>query len=227
MGFVKFMRTPDSYRIISKKSEWSMLGYIALHMRFEDDRFGDLQKGECFMSAESVGLTQREYRTAKKNLADWNLATFRTTNRNTIAKLVDSSIFDVGNQKTDKQTDKQNPKKETKPEKFDFKSEMIKYGFDEKLTIEWIDIRKKKSAVNTESAFKGFVREVEKSKLDKNEILKKCVEKSWRGFEAKWIEEEKITSKGTEGMLGPEKYREATLKLKEESEKRKQGTLNL
>ena len=70
---------------------------------------------------------------------------------------------------------------------FDFKKSLLNYGFDSTLVGVWLAIRKKKNAHNSEIAFQGFIREVEKSGKDKNEILRRCVEKSWVGFEAAWI----------------------------------------
>ena len=76
---------------------------------------------------------------------------------------------------------------------FDFKKSLLNYGFDSTLVGVWLAIRKKKNAHNSEIAFQGFIREVEKSGLDKNEILRRCVEKSWVGFEAAWMVKEKVT----------------------------------
>jgi hypothetical protein len=74
--------------------------------------------------------------------------------------------------------------------KFNFKSELLNYGFKENLIIDWLKIRKTKKATNTETAFKKFIKQVELTKLDKNDVLEKCVEKSWSGFEAEWIKGE-------------------------------------
>lgn len=71
---------------------------------------------------------------------------------------------------------------------FDFKKELINFGFDKKLVEEWLYIRKKKKGINTETAFKIFIREIEKSNIDKNILLQKIVAKSWIGFEAGWLE---------------------------------------
>jgi hypothetical protein len=91
--------------------------------------------------------------------------------------------------------DNDNDKKEEPPkgDNFDFKKSLLNYGFDSTLVGVWLAIRKKKNAHNSKIAFQGFIREVEKSGKDKNEILRRCVEKSWVGFEAAWIVKEKVT----------------------------------
>lgn len=71
---------------------------------------------------------------------------------------------------------------------FDFEKNLIEYGFEKNLIVEWLSIRKKKKAVNSETAFNGFIKEIEKCKDDKNEILKYIITKSWQGFEAKWLD---------------------------------------
>jgi hypothetical protein len=76
--------------------------------------------------------------------------------------------------------------KETK-KTFKFKTYLIGQGFKESLIDDWLAVRKNKKATNTKTALDGFIKEVEKSGKDKNEILKMCVEKSWSGFNAGWL----------------------------------------
>jgi hypothetical protein len=93
------------------------------------------------------------------------------------------------------------------PEKFDFKNALLSYGFDKTLVSEWLEVRRKKKAVNTETAYKGFITEVEKTNLDKNEVLQMCVEKSWQGFTASWITEKKaITPPNMERMKNDPRF---------------------
>jgi hypothetical protein len=72
-------------------------------------------------------------------------------------------------------------------QKFSFLSALIENGFDEKLSREWMQVRKQKKAVNTETAFKKFISQVELHGGDKNYILRNCVERSWAGFESAWL----------------------------------------
>jgi len=71
--------------------------------------------------------------------------------------------------------------------KFNFKKSLILLGANEKLVNEWIEVRKKKKSVNSETALNGFVKQQKLSKRDINFVLEKCVEKSWAGFEASWL----------------------------------------
>jgi hypothetical protein len=78
-------------------------------------------------------------------------------------------------------------------QKFSFLSALIENGFDEQLSKEWMQVRKQLKAVNTETAFNSFMSEVKKHGGDRNKILRKCVERSWKGFNHTWLEKENDT----------------------------------
>jgi|688.fasta_scaffold03753_20 hypothetical protein len=70
---------------------------------------------------------------------------------------------------------------------YSFLNSLIDYGFDKDLSKEWMKVRKDKGATNTLTAFKGFVKEVEKNGNEINFILRTCIERSWKGFNSEWI----------------------------------------
>jgi len=72
---------------------------------------------------------------------------------------------------------------------FNFKNSLLEYGFKEELINDWLIVRKNKKSSNTETSFKSFISEIEKTNCDKNEILRIIVENSWSGFKAVWYEE--------------------------------------
>lgn len=76
--------------------------------------------------------------------------------------------------------------KNNKKELFDFKKSCVDFGFNENLVNDWLIVRKNKKASNTETAFKSFVKQVEKSGLDKNFVLQECVYRNWISFKASW-----------------------------------------
>lgn len=108
-------------------------------------------------------------------------------------------ICDLGdfpkNQQPLKTEEIQKEKSSAKKEKgFDFHKALLEAGFDAELSAEWLKIRKAKKAVNSELAFKNFMREVEKSGRSPNEILALVVQKQWKGFEASWLHNEQFTN---------------------------------
>lgn len=91
-------------------------------------------------------------------------------------------------EKTSKKIPKKKvPSEESKIKIFFFKNALIDYGFDKDLIDHFIAVRKKKGLVNTEVAFKMFIREIEKTGKDINEVFKIITQKQWGGFEAKWL----------------------------------------
>lgn len=77
--------------------------------------------------------------------------------------------------------------KRIKENLFNFKDELLILTDDEKLVNEWLLIRKNKKAINTETALKSFITEVNKTKWSYKEVVKICVENSWKGFKAEWL----------------------------------------
>lgn len=74
-----------------------------------------------------------------------------------------------------------------KPSVFNFKKSLVQLSGNEKIVTEWLEVRKKKKLTNSETAFNGFIKQVEKSGFPITDVLTKCVEKSWGGFEAEWL----------------------------------------
>lgn len=91
-------------------------------------------------------------------------------------------------------------KKETK-NIFSFEKNLIDYGFNKNLVIDWLKVRKTKKATNTETAFNKFIEEVEKRECNINDILEICVEKSWSGFKWSWIDNLKQTNTFNNGRV--------------------------
>lgn len=72
-------------------------------------------------------------------------------------------------------------------EKFNFAKALVSQGADQKLISEYMEVRKAKKAVNSETAFKSLISEQQKSGLTLNQVLEHCVVNSWKGFKAEWV----------------------------------------
>lgn len=68
----------------------------------------------------------------------------------------------------------------------DFKNQMLLCGFEKDLVIDFLKNRKLKRLANTKTACDNIILEIEKTKKDKNYILKKIVEKGWGAFKSTW-----------------------------------------
>lgn len=75
---------------------------------------------------------------------------------------------------------------------------LLEYGFDKNLILEWFVVRKNKNVTNSTTFFKGFIKTVSESGIDKNEVLKICVENSWATFKKTWYDNlNKTNTNGT------------------------------
>lgn len=64
-------------------------------------------------------------------------------------------------------------------------------GIDNQLWADFLLHRSKHKAPFTETAMKGFVREANKGGFTLDEAMRISIERGWRGFNAKWLEEKK------------------------------------
>ena len=113
--FLKLMRTPETWELMSHDpSAFHLLTVIAYRAK----RMGDLdvrglQVGQAFIGDhKEMGTTEQKYRSAKKRLEKYGLATFTPTNKGTIATIVDTRVYDINiespnGQANDQATDEQ------------------------------------------------------------------------------------------------------------------------
>jgi hypothetical protein len=108
-GFLMLKRGPDTTELMQDPDAFCLLTQIAYRARRTNtlNRY-DLAPGEAMLGDyASYGMTERRYRTAKAKLAKWGFATFRATNRGTIATLCGTSIYDPNIEASDGQSDTQ------------------------------------------------------------------------------------------------------------------------
>lgn len=74
--------------------------------------------------------------------------------------------------------------------KFSFLKELLSIGVERNIAEEWIKVRKNKKLTQTETAFRKTKAEIDKSGRSANDCITLCVERSWGGFKAEWIERE-------------------------------------
>ena len=92
---------------------------------------------------------------------------------------------------TDKDTEK---KKKIRAPRFDFLSALLNNGVDHGLAEDYIATRKAKKCVQTETAFRGIVKEADKAGLSLPEALSICCKRGWGGFEASWITKDRASA---------------------------------
>jgi hypothetical protein len=116
-GFIKLNRCEEIDELLAKEHDaFILLTIIAMRCkRTSCFSSQNLKPGEALIGDyENYGMTEQRYRTSKLKLEKWKFATFRSTNKGTIANLVDSTLWDVNlendtNKITNKKTLDQRP----------------------------------------------------------------------------------------------------------------------
>ncbi len=97
-GFVKLSRAHQTFMLLKNPVAFALFALIALRARRSHvaPNPEKLEINQALIGdIEATGATHRSYRTAKKRLAALGVASFRTTNRGTIATITNTDIFDV------------------------------------------------------------------------------------------------------------------------------------
>jgi len=77
-----------------------------------------------------------------------------------------------------------------KTPKFNFKSELLNLGVSEQTAKDWLEVRRKKKAANTQTAFNRLVKQINISGLTAQQAAEMAAAKSWSGFDAEWVKKE-------------------------------------
>lgn len=108
-GFVKLNRG-EAVRDLIKHypNAYLLLTQIATRARRTPNQILKLAIGEALIGDyKECGLTEQKYRTAKEKLEKLNIITTRATNKGTIAKLIDKTIFDINMETGNEQDNRQ------------------------------------------------------------------------------------------------------------------------
>ena len=105
-GFIKMSRNSNVDELMKDIPAFMLLTQIARRARRMDSFSVDnLEPGEALIGDYSeIGLTYQQYRSAKERLKKYGLATFKPTNKGTIAKLVNTNIYDINIDVSNQQT---------------------------------------------------------------------------------------------------------------------------
>jgi len=104
-GFIMLKRSAETMELLRDGSAFLLLTLIALRARRTTAfNLDNLQPGEALIGDYTAcGLTPRQYRTARKRLAQWHLACFRATSRGTVARILDTGVYDIHESPRDNQ----------------------------------------------------------------------------------------------------------------------------
>jgi hypothetical protein len=106
-GWFKATRSNDAIELIKMNPNAFVLAYIIASRARYTNTFNAyaLARGEAFLGDyKTYGMTEQQYRTAKEQLQKHNFATFRSTSKGTIGKLMDTRLFDPLNISSNEQS---------------------------------------------------------------------------------------------------------------------------
>jgi hypothetical protein len=202
-GWVKLHRQILEWEWYDDHNTFRLFIHLLLKANHKEKKYRGmlLQTGTILTSRDilalEVGLSVRQTRTALDKLKSTNEVAIKTSGQGTIIQIVNYSKYQVETNETtnerptsDQQTTTNKNVKKEKNNTYSFLASLLDNGFDEKLAREWVQVRKQLNAVNTETAFNSFMSQVQKHGGDKNRILRTCVERSWKGFNSNWLEQE-------------------------------------
>lgn len=94
-GFIQQSRSEEVDDLIRwYPNAFILLTVIARRLRLKDSASGGLKVGECFIGDwAAYGMSEQNYRTAKKHLCDLGLIDVKVTPRGTTAKLLNKRIY--------------------------------------------------------------------------------------------------------------------------------------
>lgn len=205
-GWIKIHRQILDWEWYSDTNTFRLFMHLILKANHKEKKFKGLvlNAGSVVTSRDilaiEIGLSVQQVRTALSKLKLTNEITIETSSQGTVIEIVNYSKYQLlTNEITNEQpinnhqiTTNKNDNKERNT-KYSFLASLLENGFDEKLSREWMEVRKQKKAVNTQTAFDDFMTQVKKHGGDRNHILRKCVERSWKGFNHTWLEKENDT----------------------------------
>ncbi len=147
IGFVKLMRTDEANELMLDGPAFILLSKIALRARRTDkNSLIKLDIGEALIGDfKSYGLTRQQYRSAVERLKSNRLITTKTTNRGTIAKILDVRVYDINKEESNQPTNpgatikqptanhQATTKKNVKKDKNEKKKKKIAFSLESKL----------------------------------------------------------------------------------------------
>lgn len=221
-GFIKYMRSEEAEFLLAYPNANHLFCVMANRARRTDHPMNGLKAGQCFLGDfAAIGLTERQYRTAKGQLEKWSLATFKGTNKGTVATIVNSKVYDINEKDADRQaTDKRQASDRQATTNKECKNGRMEEGKNNTANGSPLDFSvlgmsddqiqeviriKKKNAKNAKSAklsqrmvnglAKQFHLAASEYGFTFDELLTTWENRGWTSFEADWVKPKANRSK--------------------------------
>tara|TARA_Y100001963_G_scaffold160156_1_gene268415 strand:- start:4325 stop:5026 length:702 start_codon:yes stop_codon:yes gene_type:complete len=202
-GFIKYMRSEEAEFLLKYPNANHLFMVMAFRARRTDHPMNGLKAGQCFLGDySSIGMTERQYRTAKKQLSDWNLATFKGTNKGTVGTILNTRVYDINEELRDEQeVTKETSKRRASDEQATTNKESN--NVKNKESLDWSalqmseqeikeikQLRRNAKAVVTQRVINDLSKQFEKSRArgyTNEDILLEWSTKGWRSYKDEWM----------------------------------------
>lgn len=171
-------QTLNEYFIVDEKGYW-------YHARMEHDLESVLSK----QSQRSLAGKASAQKRLKNKVAQLTENKEKSNDRSTT---VEQTLNDTRSQDTDTDTDT----KKEKDKKKTALAMLTEMSVEKEIAREFIAVRKTKRLTNTQTAFNMINKQVGLAELSMNDAITLCVQNSWGGFKAEWLEDK---NNGTSG----------------------------
>lgn len=203
-GWIKLHREILNWEWYSHINTRVVFLHCILRANYEDTiwRGIPIKRGQFIASmntlSNEIGISVKSVRTAFDNLKRSNDVVTNGQTQFTVFTVVNYDMWQTEDeqqttQKGKRQDSKRTTDKEVRSKEerivFSFRKSLVDLDIPENIVDDFLKVREKKKAANTETAFKLLVEQIKKSGKTPTECITICVDKSWKGFKSEWITE--------------------------------------
>lgn len=196
-GWIRLSREITDWEWYGDTNVCRVFVHLLLKANYKPSRYQghEIPAGSLVCGVESLaaqtGLTGSQVRTVFKKLLGKEI-TIKSTNKFSIITITKWSDYQTNDKQiSDKsQTDNKpiSTSKEGKKERISSKEDIRPADVSESVWNDWLKARKaKRSGYPTKTTIEGIRREAEGIGWSMEQALRKCAERTWISFEAKWI----------------------------------------
>ena len=195
MGYIKLFRKLREWEWYSEPSMLTLWVHLLLSANWEDTEWRGvfIPRGSFITSlralASETGLSVSQIRLCLNRLKASGQISVQASNKYRVISISKYDDYQVTQPEETPAPAKKPSGESPRPVAFQFRAALIGLGVEPNIADDWLKVRKAKKGVNTETAFKGIEREINKA-IDAGYTANDCIllatEKSWIGFKLEW-----------------------------------------
>ena len=217
-GWIKLHRKFVNWEWFTDHKTSHLFLYLLLSANHEDNnwRGQTIKRGQLITGRKSLsdktGLSEQNIRTCLDKLKSTNEITIKTTNKNSVITVLNYDLYqnkETSNQQNNQQLTNNQPttnqqlttnkndnniKNVKNVKKFSFRDSLLSLCNDSQIVDDYLQMRKTKRATNSLTAFNLLKNQFDKTGIPVKDILKICIKRDWKGFNADWLKNIEVDS---------------------------------